>query len=320
MNNIEEFDDFGDLEEIGAESLRISMRKKMVDKWIALSGLDDIPPYSVFESKAENICIADIGVFSSESNNTALIELQGLWRQKNIIRESNIKIKDVEQLGHSLLNNGKFPYPLVVVKIKEDESYQCLYGFEYLVVLALLYDVNEKISVVVQKMNLSQAKRAFEFLNSDQSTKVIENKVKKSKTDKGKKAEDMCEAMFLDKKNKFEFDFKIGIGRGRKKGTLTSLTAIKMFWSESIGYRGNMKNNISKSIDFLNAMVARGLSKKHLLINSIIALGRIYNEIGNNKKNPQDYVDALAEKMLGIDDIDKQKTKDILNELKGCVK
>jgi len=315
MNIIEEFDDFGELEKVGTPSVKIKFRENLINKWLAVSEVDDIPPYNIFESDVEKICIADIGIFADQPDNIILRQLYGLWRQKNIVKKNNdIKIKDVEQLGYSMLRNGKFPYSVIVARLKDDGSYQCLCGFEYIIFLSILYGVNIKIPVVAQEMSLGQAKKAFDFINNNDNIETVENNIKKQ-THASNKIEDLCETMFLDNKNNFKFDFSIGIGKGRKKGTLASFTAIKKFWKEAVGYRGNMKKNLSLSIDFLNAVVARGFEKRHLKLNPIIALGKIYKNIKSEGKDPLDCVDELAGKMLTIDNIDKQKTKDILKEL-----
>jgi hypothetical protein len=327
MLDVVEFDDFGDLERLGEQPRKQQSRKSIVDKWLAVSSSEKIPPVDGLIPYHKALKLGDIGVFSDKPSNLLLKQLYGIWWQKTKINEGTAKIKDIERLGHQLFACDAFP-PVLVAKL-EDDGYCCLFGREYVLVLAILYGVNLEIPVLVYDVNLEKAIEIREALgcstveigDKEKSPSPTKKAFKKATEEDASCASDGAICACLDGKTEVELTFPVGIGKGRRKDTLTSLTAVKKFWENAVDEADrHSSSETEKAIGFLNLIVRFLLKeekfqhKEHLGIKSLISLGKFYRRASKNGLD-SNAVEALAKRLVQLDDIGKRKSSEILSEL-----
>jgi len=326
----------------------LSKREKAVRVMLRRAELDALPPLEQLMrcKSGQKMAIRDIGLFVGEPADACLKEIAEKCPIPNRVNLSaEVTRSRVITVGADILKKGRMFQPIQVARIEEDGALECTSGRHRLAFLAMAYGPGVEIPVYIESMTLNEARDAVVVANQARPTKALEraeHAVMKAvggntqaKQDElyamtvttKAKAKKYCVYSVIDRGYPVPLDFSVSLTSSRKDGSLTTLTNVENFWGTALEWKHGMSRadfdeSLGASITFLNKLVASMKVEgyfnpvHHLAAMTMSAIGKYYRSYQEiTGKNAIDVVDRIAEEIVAMGDIGRQKSDETYNKL-----
>ncbi len=327
--------------------------EKFVRSILRKSKIETLPSLDSLISgmEGQKMKVSDIGIFIEEPSDSDLLStISKSFKTRNRINLStNVSIKQVKSVAVDLLTAGRMYMPIGVAKVQEEgqpETIECWTGRHRLAFIALAYGVDVEVPVHITKYSIADAMNAVRFANKTRKTLPLEKAEYRvlgavggnASTDRGsmyasfvrKKSSvaDFCAFSVLDQKLDgmlLNFPVVKDVSRQAENG-ITTVGNLIGFWKKSVGWVPGMTVEefdaaLSKNVNFLNVLVDEMKKLKefkpsqHLATMPLVAIGTFYSFVEDGGANPVDGARLVAQAIVGMGDIGRQKSNTIYSML-----
>lgn len=339
--------------------LKLTPQEKFVNKILKRTGRHELPELdSLFEGrKGSKMSIKDIAIFLSDKPDDELLdELTSKLKLRNTINLSaEVDAKRVRDVAQQLIESGRMFMTIEVAQLTDgSKQVECWSGRHRIAALALLYGTDIEIPVQVCEMSTVMARDAVVYANQSRKAKGLEKSEHSVLRESGGKTDDERDEMYakvVTKKMKaidfavfssisqgvkgMNLKFAVSESASRKNGELTTVNNVRCYfrsilvdWTKNTN-RAEYDRDLRSGIAFLNALTEEMkkhedfVPKQHLSGQAMVALGQMHVRlgvvIGSENKTTVDYAPVVAESIIELGEIGRNKSGDIYRSMKDLV-
>lgn len=333
-----------------------NFREKFVKSLLKKANLKELPNINDLFKTTEStkVKLKDLAIFISDNPTGILKEVAKEIPLRNTLNlAAEVEEKRVKEVGIRIFESGKIYMAIECAKLTDGSmNLECWSGRHRLAFLALVYGPDAEVPVRITEYTTNEARHAVLIANDARKTlmhekaqssyykaggdeidrSVVYDKMAVNKT----KAIHYVMAGVLGKKiHGATLKFDVSETSSRADGSLTTGNNLQGYysnaieWSKSMQFK-EMEDSIKGSTKFLNEVVGElkhqdGFdAKQQLAAQPLKALGSIYiklsEDIHGTNVSAVDYAKVVAESLVSMGTIGRNRSEEILADLKKRIK